>query len=108
MKRTFAILLVCGLLLGLLPGCREGAPSEPSQEPSASGLPSESADSSLSAVDLASAAFDRCGREDQEGLEGLYAQENREELEIYAQNAYKIEAAWEDMAVIRATGGLRL
>ena len=104
MKRTFAILLVCGLLLGLLPGCREGAPSEPSQEPSASGLPSESADSSLSAVDLASAAFDRCGREDQEGLEGLYAQENREELEIYAQNAYKIEAAWEDMAVIRATG----
>lgn len=70
MKRTFAILLVCGLLLGLLPGCREGAPPEPSQEPSASGLPSESADSSLSAVDLASAAFDRCGREDQEGLEG--------------------------------------
>lgn len=100
MKRIFASLLVCTLLLGLLPGCREDGPSELSSAPAAS----DGAVFDLSAADLVSTAFDNSGQEDSDGLEGLYARENREELEAYARNAYQMEDAWEDMAMIRATG----
>ena len=99
-KRMFAMLLACLLLAGLLPGCREGAQPTPPSEPA---VP-DAAALELSAVDLISTAFDHCGRVDEDGLEGLYARENREELEAYARNAYQLEDAWEDMAVVRATG----
>lgn len=91
-KRMFAILLSAALVLGLLPACK--SPAEESRRPVAD----------LAVTDLASLAFDHSGREDQEGLEGLYAGEHREELTAYTENAYRLEDAWEDMAVIRATG----
>lgn len=91
-KRMFAIALAASLLLGLLAGCRV-----PAEEP---GPPV----ADLAVTDLASLAFDHSGRVDQEGLEGLYAGEHQEELTAYAQGAYQIGDAWEDMAVIRATG----
>lgn len=100
MKRIFAILVACALLLGLLPACREDAPSGPPSEP----VVSDAAVFDLSVIDLISTAFDHSGREDQDGLEGLYTGESREELTAYARNAYQIEDAWEDMAMIRATG----
>lgn len=92
MKRTVSLLLSAALLLGLLSSCKAPA-KEP--EPSAA---------ELAVTDLASLAFDHSGREDQDGLEGLYAGEHREELEAYAQSAYQLEDPWEDMAVIRAAG----
>lgn len=92
MKRIVSMLLSAALLLGLLSACQP--PAEESGPPTAE----------LAVTDLASLAFDHSGREDQEGLEGLYAGEHREELEAYTQNAYKMEEKWEDMAVIRATG----
>ena len=92
MKRIFAIVLSAALLLGPLPGCQ--SPAEESKPPAAD----------LAVTDLASVAFDHSGREDQDGLEGLYAGEHREELEAYAQSAYRLEDPWEDMAVIRAVG----
>lgn len=92
MKRTVSLLLTAALLLGVLAGCR--APAAESEAPV----------SDIPVTDLASAAFDHSGQEGRDGLEGLYAGENRGELEVYTRNAYQIEDAWEDMAVIRATG----
>lgn len=93
-------MLASALLLGLLPACREDVPSGSPPASVASGL----SDCGLSAADLIGTAFDHSGREDQDGLEGLYARESREELTAYARNAYQIEDDWEDMAMIRATG----
>lgn len=92
MKRIVSILMSAALLLGLLSACQP--PAEESGPPAAD----------LAVTDLAGLAFEHSGRESQEGLEGLYAGEQREELEAYAQNAYQLEDKWEDMAVIRATG----
>ena len=90
MKRILSMLLSAALLLGLLSACT----AEESNPPTAG----------LAVTDLASLAFDHSGREDQDGLEGLYAGEHREELEAYARSTYQLEDEWEDMAVIRATG----
>lgn len=92
MKRIVSILLSAALLLGLLAACRQ-----PVEEP-----PSPAAD--LAVTDLAGLAFEHSGQKSQEGLEGLYAGEHKEELEAYTQNAYQLEDGWEDLAVIRATG----
>ncbi len=89
MKRAVSLLLSAALLLGLLSACQP-----PAAEPAAQ----------LAVADLAGLAFDHSGRKDQDGLEGLYAEENREELTAYTENAYQLEDPWEDMAVIRATG----
>ncbi len=97
-KRMFAVLLSCALLLGMLPGCQGDAPSPSGPVVQDGDVPV------LSAVDLISTAFDYCGRRDEDGLEGLYAKESRELLETYARNAYQLEDAWEDMAVIRGKG----
>lgn len=89
MKRAVCLLLSAALLLGLLSACQS---------------PAAESTARLAAADLASLAFDHSGREDQDGLESLYAEENREELTAYTENAYQLEDSWEDMAVIRATG----
>ena len=82
----------------MLPGCQGDAPSPSGPVVQDGDVPV------LSAVDLISTAFDYCGRRDEDGLEGLYAKESRELLETYARNAYQLEDAWEDMAVIRGKG----
>ncbi|MBD5084436.1 MAG: DUF4358 domain-containing protein [Clostridiales bacterium] len=94
MKRAISLLLSAALLLGLLGGCQNSEPSEPSDSP----------EPGWSVTELAELAFNHCGREDMDGLEGLNAETDREGLAVYIENAYGLEEPWEDAAVIRATG----
>ena len=116
MKRTFAILLAAALLLELLSGCRAEEPASsadplpsPSQtssppSPALSPKPETDPPTGLSAAGLASVAFDHSGRQSQDGVESLSPDESRDTLAAYAENVYQLEDAWEDMAVVRASG----
>lgn len=91
MKRAVSLLLSAALLLGLLSACHAPAPSA-----------SPARDWSVS--ELAELAFEHSGREDEDGLEGVSAETDREWMAAYLENAYGLQEPWEDAAVIRATG----
>ncbi len=91
MKRAVSMLLSAALLLGLLSACRNRAPSV-------------SFAKEWTVSELAELALEHSGREDQEGLEAIDAQMDREWMTTYFEDAYDLQEPWEDAVVIRATG----
>lgn len=91
MKRVVSWLLSTALLLGALSACRAAGPSASPGRDWAVG-------------ELAELAFAHSGRKDMDGLEEISAETDREWVTAYIENAYGIQEAWEDAAVIRATG----
>lgn len=92
MKRAASLLLSAALLLGLLSAC-QGNPA-----------PSAATAQDWTVSELANIAFDHCGRDDRDGLEGINAEMDREWMAAYIENAYGLQEPWEDAAVIRAAG----
>ena len=93
MKKIISLLLSAALLLALLSACQEPAPS-------VSSAPAKD----WAVNELASLAFDYSGREDQDGLESVHAETDREWITTYLENAYGLQEPWVDAAMIRATG----
>ncbi len=97
MKRILSLLLCVALLLALLAACQE-----PASE-STSTISSAVAESEWSVGELAILAFEHSGYEDDD-LEFLYADIDRETITFYIENVYGLQDPWEDAAVFRATG----
>lgn len=96
MKRMIPFAVSAALLLGLLSACQQSA--EQSEPPGSQDGPA--------ALDVLNAVLVSSGYNDQSGdLEFLTADEDSYEfLNAYIENAYGLETAWEDAAVIRGTG----
>lgn len=97
MKKIFSLPLCVALLLALLTACQE-----PASE-STPTIPSTVTESEWSVGELAVLAFEHSGYEDDD-LEFLYADFNRETITFYIENVYGLQDPWEDAAVFRATG----
>ena len=97
MKRILSLLLCVALLLTLLSACQE-----PASESTATVSPTV-AEIEWTVGELATLAFEHSGYEDDD-LEFLYADIDRETITFYIENVYGLQDPWEDAAVFRATG----
>ena len=97
MKRLVSLLLSAALLAGLAAGCR--------QEPAAGTEPPAGLEGPA-ALEVVNAVFPRCGYGEGSGdVEYLTGDEDGKEfLAAYLSNAYDLQDAWEDAAVIRGLG----
>lgn len=91
MKRVVSVLIAAALLLGLLSACQKAQPAA-------------AVSSDWTVSELANLAFEHCGQESRDGLEGINAEMDQEWMAAYIENAYGFQGSWEDAAVIRATG----
>lgn len=95
-KRALSLLLSAALLLAALPACRG---------PAGESSPPDALDEMPTALDVVNAVFPSCGFDGSADVEYLTTEEGRGYLSAYIENAYGLEeGAWEDAAVIRATG----
>lgn len=97
MKRIISLLLSAALLLGLLPACQRM-----STNPVSTDAPTDWP----AALDVVNMVLLSSGYSDQSGdLEYLSGEKGGDEyLNAYIENAYGLETAWEDAAIIRGTG----